>query len=138
MRRQDITAVIRLLLYSGWGRINKENAAEKEERPLAGSLVKAKWFLEKADNWKEKRLAMFCVGGSPNDNPDVEIFIQNALTEDQKKYIKMFYCQGGFNYENLKNKRGNFFEVLCLVYRSLSQYYCRRESIRTVPFDTAL
>ena len=69
---------------------------------MAGSLVKAKWFLEKADNWKEKRLAMFCVGGSPNDNPDVEIFIQNALTEDQKKYIKMFYCQGGFNYEKMK------------------------------------
>ena len=38
MRRQDITAVIRLLLYSGWGRINKENAAEKEERPLAGTM----------------------------------------------------------------------------------------------------
>ena len=76
------------ICYGGWA--------------MAGSLVKAKWFLEKADNWKEKRLAMFCVGGSPNDNPDVEIFIQNALTEDQKKYIKMFYCQGGFNYEKMK------------------------------------
>ena len=76
------------ICYGGWA--------------MAGRLVKAKWFLEKADNWKDKRLAMFCVGGSPNDNPDVEIFIQNALTEDQKKYIKMFYCQGGFNYEKMK------------------------------------
>ena len=69
---------------------------------MAGSLVKAKWFLEKAANWKNKRLAMFCVGGSPNDNPVVDVFLQNAVTEEQKKYIKVFYCQGGFNYERMK------------------------------------
>ena len=69
---------------------------------MAGSIVKVKWFLEKAVNWKDKRLAVFCVGGSPNDNPDVETFLQNALSEDQKKYIKVFYCQGGFNYEKMK------------------------------------
>jgi hypothetical protein len=45
---------------------------------------------------------MFCVGGSPNDNPDVDAFLQNVLTEEQKKYIKVFYCQGGFNYEKMK------------------------------------
>ncbi|MCR5177423.1 MAG: flavodoxin domain-containing protein [Lachnospiraceae bacterium] len=69
---------------------------------MAGSLVKAKWFLEKAVNWKGKRLAMFCVGGSPNDNPDVDTFLQNALTEEQKQYMSVFYCQGGFNYEKMK------------------------------------
>ena len=69
---------------------------------MAGSPVKAKWFLGKAVNWKDKRLAMFCVGGSPNDNPDVDAFLQNALTEEQKRYIKIFYCQGGFNYDNMK------------------------------------
>ena len=69
---------------------------------MAGSLVKAKWFLEKATNWKNKRLAVFCVGGSPNDNPDVDVFLQNVITEEQRKYIKVFYCQGGFNYENMK------------------------------------
>ena len=53
-------------------------------------------------NWKDKRLAMFCVGGSPNDNPDVDTFLQNALSEEQKEYIKMFYCQGGFNYDKMK------------------------------------
>ncbi len=76
------------ICYGGWA--------------MAGSLVKAKWFLEKSVNWKGKRLAMFCVGGSPNDNPDVDVFLQNALTEEQKQYIKMFYCQGGFNYEKMK------------------------------------
>ncbi|MCR5733472.1 MAG: flavodoxin domain-containing protein [Lachnospiraceae bacterium] len=76
------------ICYGGWA--------------MAGSLVKAKWFLGKAADWKDKRLAMFCVGGSPNDNPDVDTFLQNALTQDQKKYIKIFYCQGGFNYEKMK------------------------------------
>ena len=76
------------ICYGGWA--------------MAGSIVKVKWFLEKAVNWKDKRLAVFCVGGSPNDNPDVETFLQNALSEDQKKYIKVFYCQGGFNYEKMK------------------------------------
>ena len=76
------------ICYGGWA--------------MAGSLVKAKWFLEKAAGWRNKRLAMFCVGGSPNDNPDVDAFLQNALTDEQKKYIRVFYCQGGFNYEKMK------------------------------------
>ena len=45
------------ICYGGWA--------------MAGNLVKGKWFLEKASDWHDKRLAMFCVGGSPNDNPDV-------------------------------------------------------------------
>lgn len=76
------------ICYGGWA--------------MAGNLVKSKWFLEKAAGWKDKRLAMFCVGGSPNDNPDVDVFLQNALTEEQRGYIKAFYCQGGFNYEHMK------------------------------------
>ena len=76
------------ICYGGWA--------------MAGNLVKAKWFLEKAAYWKDKRLAMFCVGGSPNDNPDVDTFLENAIPEDQKKYINVLYCQGGFNYEKMK------------------------------------
>ena len=87
-KKADFFAGYEAICYGGWA--------------MAGSLVKAKWFLEKAVDWKDKRLAMFCVGGSPNDNPDVDAFLENALTEEQKKYIKMFYCQGGFNYEKMK------------------------------------
>ena len=76
------------IVYGGWA--------------MAGKIVKSKWFLEKASAWKDKKLAMFCVGGSPNDNPDIDTFLQNALTDNQKKYIKVFYCQGGFNYEKMK------------------------------------
>ncbi len=76
------------ICYGGWA--------------MAGNLVKAKWFLDKAADWKNKRLAVFCVGGSPNDNPDVEVFLQNMLTDEQRRYIMAFYCQGGFNYEKMK------------------------------------
>ncbi len=69
---------------------------------MAARVVKVNWFLEKAVNWRDKRLAVFCVGGSPNDNPDIDTFLQNALTDEQKKYIRIFYCQGGFNYEKMK------------------------------------
>ncbi len=76
------------ICYGGWA--------------MAGSVVKAKWFLSKSANWRDKRLAIFCVGGSPNDNPDVDVFIQNMLTDEQRRYIRAFYCQGGFNYERMK------------------------------------
>ncbi len=76
------------ICYGGWA--------------MAGNIVKGKWFMGKAANWKDKRLAMFCVGGSPNDSPDIAVFLQNTLTEEQKKYMKLFYCQGGFNYEKMK------------------------------------
>ena len=78
------------ICYGGWA--------------MAGSVVKSKWFLEKAADLKSKRLAMFCVGGSPSDNPDVDAYLQNALTEEEKKYIKLFYCPGGFNYATEKEK----------------------------------
>ena len=75
------------IVYGGWA--------------MAGNLVKSKWFLDKAAAWKNKRLAVFCVGGSPNDNPDIEVALHNMLTDEQRNYIKAFYCQGGFNYEKM-------------------------------------
>lgn len=75
------------IAYGGWA--------------MAGKLVKLKWFLDKAAAWKGKRLAVFCVGGSPQDNPDVEKMLGKLLTDDQRQYIAAFYCQGGFNYEKM-------------------------------------
>ena len=75
------------IVYGGWA--------------MAGKTVKINWFFEKAKTWNKKRLAVFCVGGSPNDNPDVEKMLENMLTDEQKKYIKAFYCQGGFDYEKM-------------------------------------
>jgi menaquinone-dependent protoporphyrinogen IX oxidase len=75
------------IVYGGWA--------------MAGTVFKSKWFLDKASGWKDKRLAIFCVGGSPNDNPDVEVMLKKLLTDVQKRYIAAFYCQGGFCYEKM-------------------------------------
>ena len=75
------------IVYAGWC--------------MAGSVVKVKWFLDKAKSWKGKHLAVVAVGGSPNDNPDVEVALEKILTDEQRTYIKAFYCQGGFNYEKM-------------------------------------
>ncbi len=77
----------RAIAYGGW--------------TMAGNLVKAKWFLGKASAWKDKKLAIFCVGGSPVDSPDIETMLQRVLTDEQRQYMKAFYCQGGFNYEKM-------------------------------------
>lgn len=52
--------------------------------------------------WKNKKLAIFCVGASPEKNPDVEEFLDRLLTDEQKKYIGAFYCQGGLDYSKMK------------------------------------
>lgn len=75
------------ICYGGWA--------------MAEKIVKSKWFLEKAENWKKKRLAMFCVGGTPNGEPQADALLHNALTDAQREYIKVFYCQGGMNYEKM-------------------------------------
>ncbi len=76
------------IVYGGW--------------TMAGSVVKVKWFLDKATAWKGKKLALFCVGGSPVDSPDIATMLQKVLTDEQRGYVKAFYCQGGFNYEKMK------------------------------------
>ena len=75
------------IVYGGWA--------------MAGKLVKLDWFLGKAENWKDKKLAAFCVGGSPADNPDVDKFLATVLNEEQQKYIKVFYCLGGIDYDKM-------------------------------------
>lgn len=35
-------------------------------------------------------------------NPDVEVALHNMLTEEQRTYIKLFYCQGGLDYDKMK------------------------------------
>ena len=75
------------IVYGGWA--------------MAEKISKVKWYLGKAPSWKDKRLAVFCVGGSPCDNPQTEVMMKNILDDEQRKYIKAFYCQGGFNYEKM-------------------------------------
>jgi len=75
------------IVYGGWA--------------MAGKVTKSNWFLNKAPGWKDKRLAMFCVGGAPAESRNVEAALKSMLTDEQRKYIKAFYCPGGFNYERM-------------------------------------
>jgi len=69
---------------------------------MAGSMVQSKWFLEKAVSWKNKKLAMYLVGASPAESPEIDSALKKLLTDEQRKYIKAFYCQGGLNYDTMK------------------------------------
>ena len=41
------------------------------------------------------------VGGSPIDNPEVDIALKRNFNESEQKKVKAFYCPGGFNYEKM-------------------------------------
>ena len=69
---------------------------------MAGKVVKANWFFDKAQNLKDKKLAVVAVGASPNDNPEVDAVMNNLLSDEQRQYIKSFYCQGGLDYDKMK------------------------------------
>lgn len=73
------------IIYGGWA--------------IAGKINKAQWFINHIDQWKNKKLVLFCVGASPKENPDVNVFLENALSFEQQKYAKVFYCPGGINYD---------------------------------------
>ena len=68
---------------------------------LAGKVAKSTWFLGKAPGWKGKKLAVFAVGCSPDGTPEVAESLKQLLTDEQRQYIKAFYCQGGINYERM-------------------------------------
>lgn len=75
------------ILFGGWS--------------MGGNLVNKEWFTEKASLWKDKKLVLFCVGATPNDDPDIEESLQKMLTDEEKEYVKAFYCQGGLSYEKM-------------------------------------
>lgn len=76
------------IVYAGWC--------------MAGKVVKSDWFFEKAASLEGKKLALVAVGASPNENPQVDAAMAAMLTDEQKEYIKVFYCQGGINYDKMK------------------------------------
>ena len=67
----------------------------------AGSVSKLKWFKNNMKKWQNKRLAVYCVGGSPIENPEIEIAMKNWFSEEEHKKVRIFYCPGGFNYEKM-------------------------------------
>lgn len=67
----------------------------------AGSISKIGWFKENINQWADKKLIAFCVGGSPIDSPDIEPALKQNFNESELRKINIFYCPGGFNYEKM-------------------------------------
>lgn len=67
----------------------------------AGGISKINWFKKNIDKWANKKLIVFCVGGSPIENPEFEPTLKHNFNEPELKKISVFYCPGGFNYEKM-------------------------------------
>lgn len=67
----------------------------------AGSISKLNWLKVRINQWPDKKLVAFCVGGSPIDNPEIIPTLQQNFTEAQLERVSVFYCPGGFNYEKM-------------------------------------
>lgn len=66
-----------------------------------GKISGIGWFKKNMDRWPDKKLAAFCVGGSPIDNPEIEAALNQIFNESQREKVKTFYCPGGFNYAKM-------------------------------------
>lgn len=67
----------------------------------AGSIRKISWFKGNIDKWPDKKLIVFCVGGSPAENPEIEPALKQNFSGPDLKKVHLFYCPGGFNYEKM-------------------------------------
>ena len=75
------------IVYGGW--------------VCAGTIRKLDWFKNQVNGWTDKKLAVFCVGGSPIDSPDIEPFLKKVSDDMKREDVGVFYCPGGFCYEKM-------------------------------------
>ena len=75
------------IIYGGWA--------------CAGGISKLGWFKGNMDKWADKKLIVFCVGGSPIDNPEIIPALKQNFKESELEKVSIFYCPGGFNYEKV-------------------------------------
>lgn len=68
---------------------------------VAGSISKLKWFRQHIPKWNGKKLAVFCVGASPAENPEIPLTLPKNFSDEELKTIKWFYCPGGLDYEKM-------------------------------------
>lgn len=84
----------------------KKNLAEYEAIVFggwacAGGISKLAWFKSNMDKWTDKKLIVFCVGGSPIENPEIMPALKQNFKESELKRVNVFYCPGGFCYEKM-------------------------------------
>lgn len=67
----------------------------------AGRISKIAWFKSNIEKWSDKRLVVFCTGGSPAESPEIASFLENNFSETERGKIAVFYCPGGLCYEKM-------------------------------------
>ncbi len=75
------------IVYGGWA--------------CAGGISKLSWFKSNIDKWSGKKLIAFCVGGSPLENPEIDVSLRKNFDETQWEKVNVFYCPGGFDYDKM-------------------------------------
>ena len=75
------------IIYGGW--------------VMGGHVNKLQWFEEHLTDWKNKQLAVFAVGASPEDSGSVAEFMEQTFAGAQWNGVACFYCQGGLNYDRM-------------------------------------
>ncbi len=85
-KKKDLTSY-EAIVYGGWA--------------CAGGISKIGWFKGNMDKWAGKKLAVFCVGASPIDSPDIEPALSRNFSAGEFKKVHAFYCPGGLDYEKM-------------------------------------
>ncbi len=80
-------SVYEAIIFGGWA--------------CAGGITKLSWFKSNIGKWADKKLVVFCVGGSPADSPEIGPALKQNFKKQELENIKVFYCPGGFNYEKM-------------------------------------
>lgn len=88
-KKKDLS-VYEAIIFGGWA--------------CAGSISKLRWFKNNMDQWKDKKLVAFCVGGSPFDNPEIIPALEKNFSGAELRRVRVFYCPGGINYEKMSGR----------------------------------
>ncbi len=88
---------------------------------MAGSVTKARWFWTMAEKLDCKKLALFCVGASPAENPDIPVFLKTVVPERFRDRTKAFYCQGGISYEKMNFPMRMMMKAFCSALKNNSK-----------------
>lgn len=67
----------------------------------AGGISKLSWFKKNINKWMNKKMIVFCVGGSSLDNPEIDPAFKKNFSESELNKVNVFYCPCGFNYEKM-------------------------------------
>ncbi len=68
---------------------------------FAGTIKKLDWFKGKMAQWADKKKAVFAVGASPAENPELDEGLRKNFTDEEWRQMWVFYCPGGLCYEKM-------------------------------------